>query len=636
MVEDRLRRLNRSLLAEPSQIEKARELAALCARRPAGIQGTILEGWLAELGPYRDFASQLAALRRLVQLGPMAAFALPALLRLRRSCAGIARRLANDCLYGLGAEALPYFLEALDATDPELRLLGIDRLIATKQAGRHVGRLLKMFEDEDARVRKEAIRAVGRTDLDRDEVVAALKRRVSEDEDGDNRRVALAVLGRASAVGPFLRGVFETEEDCGLKAEAVGGLRRFPEEAARVIPALVEALHRCGHSGRDRCRCRLRSGAERVLSELGEAARPDVWAVLDSDIEALRAAALRLLAGLSEGEGELMALFARRLRGDASAAVRLQALRALTDRAPEASAPLRLLACFDEDGRVRAEAWSSLEEDGLALDAPPEGCDAELYELLRERAEECRERGHDPYRSFLREGFLLCPGCLSWNAVNPGLAWWEGFCRSCGRELTICVDRPRAWESASDDGLQAETPARIKKPRARGGSGGGRRNPWRARGRARGIRRALSRWGEREAERLRRAGRRAWFAVPILIEALREPKLRSAACRALASEAFAEADRGAAVPELALILDEGRPDERAAAVRALGAIGVRAIPELIRALEIHDRGLRRDAAEALAELGAEARLAAPRIRRAFDPWWDRSFIDAILSKLKPA
>jgi HEAT repeat protein len=99
-------------------------------------------------------------------------------------------------------------------------------------------------------------------------------------------------------------------------------------------------------------------------------------------------------------------------------------------------------------------------------------------------------------------------------------------------------------------------------------------------------------------------------SVPVLIEALKDPKSRYWACLGLA-EIGAEASP--AVGPLAQLAAEGEIDERLQAILALAAIGEKAsaaAPALIAALESPDKSLRFPAAFALGKLRAAAGDAA--------------------------
>jgi HEAT repeat protein len=99
-------------------------------------------------------------------------------------------------------------------------------------------------------------------------------------------------------------------------------------------------------------------------------------------------------------------------------------------------------------------------------------------------------------------------------------------------------------------------------------------------------------------------------SVPVLIEALKDPKSRYWACLGLA-EIGPEA--AAATPALATLAGEGEIDERLQAMLALAAIGDKAsaaAPALVAALESPDMSLRFPAAYALGKLRAAAGDAA--------------------------
>lgn len=137
-------------------------------------------------------------------------------------------------------------------------------------------------------------------------------------------------------------------------------------------------------------------------------------------------------------------------------------------------------------------------------------------------------------------------------------------------------------------------------------------------------------------------------AVPVLVEALKDPKARYWACIGLAE--IGE-DAAAATDALAKVVKEGEIDERLQAMLALAAIGTEAAPAapvLVAALESPDKSLRFPAAYALGKICAvtadaalqkvaaeddEVLAATAAWARAQTHRGEKPFADAALSRL---
>ncbi len=76
-------------------------------------------------------------------------------------------------------------------------------------------------------------------------------------------------------------------------------------------------------------------------------------------------------------------------------------------------------------------------------------------------------------------------------------------------------------------------------------------------------------------------------------------------------------------------------NERSEGMRALKAIGVRSVPELMKMLAINDARVRIFACESLAALGPAAKEAAPKLREVAQDGEVRKAAEAALKKLEP-
>jgi HEAT repeat protein len=117
-----------------------------------------------------------------------------------------------------------------------------------------------------------------------------------------------------------------------------------------------------------------------------------------------------------------------------------------------------------------------------------------------------------------------------------------------------------------------------------------------------------------------------------LINAKQSGKVRRAASHALAKYGPAA---NAAVPALIGMLD--KDTERGEAMRALKAIGVRNVPDLLSMLAMRDVRVRTFACESLGSLGPDAKEAAPKLREiAEQDGAIRGPANAALKKIDPA
>jgi HEAT repeat protein len=108
-------------------------------------------------------------------------------------------------------------------------------------------------------------------------------------------------------------------------------------------------------------------------------------------------------------------------------------------------------------------------------------------------------------------------------------------------------------------------------------------------------------------------------------------KVRRAAAHALAK--YGQAASGA-VPGLISMLE--KETERGEAMRALKAIGVRNVPDLVAMLSVKDARVRTFACESLGNLGADAKDAAPKLREiAAQDGALRASANAALKKIDP-
>ena len=104
---------------------------------------------------------------------------------------------------------------------------------------------------------------------------------------------------------------------------------------------------------------------------------------------------------------------------------------------------------------------------------------------------------------------------------------------------------------------------------------------------------------------------------------------------AAALSKFGERAR-AATPGLVTMLE--RDNDRGVALLALKVIGVRSVPDLLRALSMKEPQVRVFACEQLAAMGADARDAAPRLKEltADQPQAVKDAARAALAKIEPA
>jgi HEAT repeat protein len=114
---------------------------------------------------------------------------------------------------------------------------------------------------------------------------------------------------------------------------------------------------------------------------------------------------------------------------------------------------------------------------------------------------------------------------------------------------------------------------------------------------------------QRAAAALDLIGPEARAATPALLKALKD---KSPRVRAVAAHALGEVGGypSLTVPALTLALNDGAPDVKKQATLALVSLGQSAVPSLREALKSPEPAVRRDTAEALGKMGADAKEAA--------------------------
>jgi HEAT repeat protein len=103
-------------------------------------------------------------------------------------------------------------------------------------------------------------------------------------------------------------------------------------------------------------------------------------------------------------------------------------------------------------------------------------------------------------------------------------------------------------------------------------------------------------------------------SVSVLVKSLKHSKAAVRKSAALTLKNLGP-EAEAALPALALALNDPDPETAGAVTQALGQIGPPAVPALIQALSIPHKQARREAARALGKLGAAARSAVPALQK---------------------
>jgi HEAT repeat protein len=215
-----------------------------------------------------------AAARALGSLKPGVEIVLPAMVKAFQGASEETIHDALDTLASFGSAAVPELIGALrfERARPYVVVLLGQQGAAAKPA---VGALIKLLDDDNTDVRREAVLALGRIGPDARAAVPALIRRFTEcfeREGADCYGVtyALGRIGSHEAVPVLLKAIEGQDESLAMfGAWALAQIEpKDPATAAKTLPLLVRGLHNP--------EAKFRRGAAEALKQLGPAAKPAV------------------------------------------------------------------------------------------------------------------------------------------------------------------------------------------------------------------------------------------------------------------------------------------------------------------------------------------------------------------------
>ena len=256
-----------------------------------------------------DSRVRCEAVRALGAIGPDSAPAIPNLVRqLVRGQPELAAEWSKDALVGIGVAAVPPLLEVLRNDDPDVRVVAIETLgkFGAKAVPAH-SNLIAALNDPVPKVRMSAAQCLAEIEPEDAAVSAALVASI-KDPDDDVSRAACESLVRIGkpALPPVL--ALARDDDPDVRKQAVALLSRMatPMPVPVIGQSMDQARDRC-EAVRERLRSslgdpddRIRSACSEALKEVGEAAVPDLIAVLDDASPAIRASAARILGALGD------------------------------------------------------------------------------------------------------------------------------------------------------------------------------------------------------------------------------------------------------------------------------------------------------------------------------------------------
>lgn len=314
-------------------------------------------------------ALRMAATRLLRRLGPAAAPAAPALVRMIEAGSDAATREAEAALRQIGPPAAAPLVNSLRHGNPtaQRRILHMLTSCDPDGFGREltnlVAQVVRFGTAADAETRQQAVTVVGALRGDTRQAVAFLTQRL----DDDNLQVRCAAAAWLGAIGPAAAPAttrLATLLETGNTHERLAAARALWEvnrETTLTVPVLTGLLAESGS----------RSGAAMVLGELGALAAPAVPAMLAALAEERthrpsRTPSMIAVALGKAGPAALPGLI--ELAGHTEADVRVNAAFALRGHGAAAAAAVPALRAmlYSEDAEERMSAANTLAAIGPA------------------------------------------------------------------------------------------------------------------------------------------------------------------------------------------------------------------------------------------------------------------------------
>ena len=591
-------------------------LRAGAAKALAGMRGEAapaIPGLIANLKSEDDVRSETAE-----ALGAIGAVAVKPLIdslqaKEPRERAGAAMSLAL-----IGAEAResgPVILDlAKTERDPQVRvaLLGALQKIGVKP-GEAVPLLVAGIQDDNEPVRHAAINALVLLRAGRDLSLTALTI-LLKDENATTRQRAARVLGRMGpAAAPAVPALIEAARISPADGSIANALAEIGSDA---LPAVLATLQ--GAPAPD---------AERLLSLLrgfGKPAIPVLLEALKHPSPQVRAAAAKALGGMGrDAKSAAEPLFA--LASDTEAPVRAAALRALValGASSEKLKPLLDTALRDAAPEVRRAAAAGLAgsggANGLGIASLVDLLDDENLATRRSAIEGLGGKGAAAASALpavierLSDPDLQIPAITALGKIGPAaspavprlielakrgavtsrvaaLSALTGISREAAAALPVVYD---SLKDGDIDVRAAAIPALVAV----------------------------------ESDESK--------TIATLVRAVSDENGRVRRPAAAALSKFGERAR-AATPGLITMLE--RDNERGVALLSLKVIGVRSVPDLLRALSLKEPQVRVFACDQLAALGPEAKDAIPRLKELAggQPPAVQDAARAALAKIEPA
>ena len=514
----------------------------------------------AALGADEPLQRGSAALT-LAQLGPVAKNAEPALLQMlaKETDAG-ARAAALTALPKISADPVktaPLLVAAVKDDSEPIRHAAINAIAATRALRRPaVPLLVSLLTDANPAVRQRGAHALGRLGPDAADALPALIA-ATRAADGDAVFAgALAQIGPAAL--PALLAALKQSDAAG-GAWILRTLRGFGPPA---VPVLIEALQQPDAAQR--------ASAAGALGAMGrdaaDAIKP-LFTLASTSDTATQAAALRALTALQATPAQLKPLLQTALASPAPELRKAGAagMAALGGAASLGVDGLRELLA-DDEAAGRLAAVRALGELGAKSAPAVPLLIARLNDLTMQMAVIDTLGKIGPAAAPAVPRLIEISGMSGNDVKATALTAYAGI----GREAAAAL--PQIYAALHDPSTEVRVPALP----------------------------ALGRVESDDAKVI------AAFSAAVSDE---NGRVRRAAAQGLAR--FSERARPA-VPGIVAMLE--REPDRVVALDALRAIGVRTVPELLKALAVKDPKVRVFACESLAALGPEAKDASVRLR----------------------
>ncbi len=570
-----------------------------------------------------DDGQRAGAAQALAGMGGAAAPAIPALIENLKGADEV-RQESAEALGAIGVAAVKPLIDAVKSADARERAGAVMALgFAGTVAKEFAPTFLELLKAEgDPQVRVALLSAIPKFAIPPEEAAPLLAVAI-KDDDEQVRHAAINALvplrGARELALPALSAMLK-DESATIRQRAARALGRMGPGAAQAVPALIEAG-------------KLSPGDASIagaLSEIGPAALPALLAQL-RDAPAPDA---ERLFGLLRGFGAPAVPVLKEAMKHPASEVRASAARTLGGMGSDAKGAVELLfaQATDADARARAAALRAL----VALEADSQRLKPTLESALKDSAPEVRRAAAAGLAGSGGGNGLGVAGLVDLlddeNAASRRSAVDE--LGKMGAPAAAAL--PALLERLTDPELQLPVISAIGKigpaasatvPRLVELTAGGA-VPQRV-----AVLAALAGIGKTASAALplvhaavkddegdvRVAAVSAVAAIEsdeskviaILVEALADQSGRVRRPAAAALSKFGERAR-VATPGLVSMLE--RDNERGVALLAMKVIGVRSVPDLLRALTMREPQVRVFACEQLASLGAEAKEAIPRLK----------------------